>query len=243
MRLQGRGGSVDGRGDNKDWDEGERGESSSLGGDWACTVRLRDKCTEGKEAVRGGNLVEDGFSTTAGVSKEGKFKLTMKWPSMRDGEENRPDLCLETDNKSGDEAQGEGLAVSNEALGILQSFIQDVGLDPDEEAVHTLSAQLGLPKRTIRTFFNSQDHDQYQHTIRISKHRLDKQNICTETNHSWNDITVGVQEEKGDGEVETKEMEEEKHPRNEASNITVLKESDVGTQTIPPMKEEQESYM
>uniref|UniRef100_H3DK55 SATB homeobox 1 n=1 Tax=Tetraodon nigroviridis TaxID=99883 RepID=H3DK55_TETNG len=63
----------------------------------------------------------------------------------------------------GDEAHGESLAVSHEALGILQSFIQDVGLDPDEEAVHTLSAQLGLPIHAIRTFFNSQDHEQYQH--------------------------------------------------------------------------------
>lgn len=39
--------------------------------------------------------------------------------------------------------------ISLEALGILQSFIHDVGLYPDQEAIHTLSAQLDLPKHTI----------------------------------------------------------------------------------------------
>ncbi|XP_069068173.1 DNA-binding protein SATB1 isoform X2 [Pleurodeles waltl] len=46
--------------------------------------------------------------------------------------------------------------ISVEALGILQSFIQDVGLYPDEEAIHTLSAQLDLPKYTIIKFFQNQ---------------------------------------------------------------------------------------
>lgn len=46
--------------------------------------------------------------------------------------------------------------ISLEALGILQSFIQDVGLYPDEEAIHTLSAQLDLPKLTIIKFFQNQ---------------------------------------------------------------------------------------
>lgn len=46
--------------------------------------------------------------------------------------------------------------ISLEALGILQSFIQDVGLYPDQEAIHTLSAQLDLPKHTIIKFFQNQ---------------------------------------------------------------------------------------
>ncbi|XP_056375914.1 DNA-binding protein SATB1 isoform X1 [Hyla sarda] len=46
--------------------------------------------------------------------------------------------------------------ISIEALGILQSFIQDVGLYPDEEAIQTLSAQLDLPKFTIIKFFQNQ---------------------------------------------------------------------------------------
>ncbi|XP_064205135.1 SATB homeobox 1b isoform X4 [Anguilla rostrata] len=49
-----------------------------------------------------------------------------------------------------------GNKISLEALGILQSFIQDVGLYPDEEAIHTLSAQLDLPKHTIIKFFQNQ---------------------------------------------------------------------------------------
>ncbi|XP_067303894.1 SATB homeobox 1b isoform X4 [Pseudorasbora parva] len=50
----------------------------------------------------------------------------------------------------------QGNRISMEALGILQSFIQDVGLYPDEEAIHTLSAQLDLPKHTIIKFFQNQ---------------------------------------------------------------------------------------
>jgi hypothetical protein len=46
--------------------------------------------------------------------------------------------------------------ISLEALGILQSFIGDVGLYPDQEAVHTLSAQLDLPKHTVVKFFQNQ---------------------------------------------------------------------------------------
>ncbi|KAJ7985434.1 hypothetical protein DPEC_G00352000 [Dallia pectoralis] len=49
-----------------------------------------------------------------------------------------------------------GGKISLEALGILQSFIQDVGMYPDEEAIHTLSAQLDLPKLTIIKFFQNQ---------------------------------------------------------------------------------------
>ncbi|XP_030640398.1 SATB homeobox 1b [Chanos chanos] len=50
----------------------------------------------------------------------------------------------------------QGGRISLEALGILQSFIQDVGPYPDEEAIHTLSAQLDLPKQTIIKFFQNQ---------------------------------------------------------------------------------------
>lgn len=46
--------------------------------------------------------------------------------------------------------------ISLEALAILQSFIGDVGLYPDQEAIHTLSAQLDLPKHTLVKFFQNQ---------------------------------------------------------------------------------------
>ncbi|XP_028836564.1 SATB homeobox 1b isoform X2 [Denticeps clupeoides] len=63
----------------------------------------------------------------------------------------------EDDSRSSNGGKGrQGSRISLEALGILQSFIQDVGLYPDEEAIHTLSAQLDLPKQTIIKFFQNQ---------------------------------------------------------------------------------------
>lgn len=54
--------------------------------------------------------------------------------------------------------------ISLEALGILQSFIGDVGLYPDQEAIHTLSAQLDLPKHTIIKFFQNQRYNVKHHS-------------------------------------------------------------------------------
>uniref|UniRef100_A0A669E3S8 SATB homeobox 1a n=1 Tax=Oreochromis niloticus TaxID=8128 RepID=A0A669E3S8_ORENI len=150
-------------------------------------------------------------------------------------------VCSETDNEveSYKEVQCQGLNVSRDALGILQSFIKDVGLNPDEEAVHTLSAQLGLPKHTIRNFFNSQDQGQSQDYS--PKHSSDHKHCCTDPNILQANVTAQELEE--GGKTETEQKEENLTGRNETSEITVLKESDVGTQTIPPMKEEQESYI
>lgn len=53
--------------------------------------------------------------------------------------------------------------ISLKALGILQSFIQDVGLYPDQEAIYTLSAQLDLPKHTIIKFFQNQRYHVKHH--------------------------------------------------------------------------------
>ncbi|XP_062383559.1 DNA-binding protein SATB2-like, partial [Sardina pilchardus] len=53
--------------------------------------------------------------------------------------------------------------ISLEALVILQSFIQDVGLYPDQEAIHTLAAQLGLPKNTVVKFFQNQRYHARHH--------------------------------------------------------------------------------
>uniref|UniRef100_A0A3Q1H9E6 SATB homeobox 1a n=1 Tax=Anabas testudineus TaxID=64144 RepID=A0A3Q1H9E6_ANATE len=164
-----------------------------------------------------------------------KERLCVKWPSMKDEERSRAGVCPGTDNP------GEGLKVSHEALGILQSFIQDVGLNPDDEAVHTLSAQLGLPKHIIRSFFNSQgqnqEHDQYQH----QNHSLDNQPSSTALNLYQVDMATEEQEEEHYAQTDTEQKQVEMQMRKtEASQITVLKESDAGTQTIPPMKEEQE---
>lgn len=53
--------------------------------------------------------------------------------------------------------------ISLEALAILQSFIGDVGLYPDQEAIHTLSAQLDLPKHTLVKFFQNQRYHVKHH--------------------------------------------------------------------------------
>lgn len=241
MCLQGRGSSSHDNGDRKDWDERGRVERSGLGGDWGCTGRLSDRCTESKE-TRDGCMDDDEVHEHAGASKEGKFKLAMKWSGVRDEDQHRSGVSLEAnEGQCDDEAPGEGLTVSHEALGILQSFIQDVGLDPDEEAIHTLSAQLGLPIHTIRTFFNSQDHEQYQHTSDILKQSPETQRDSTEARPPQRDATAESEGEGSDGENKTKEMEDKKEAGNEASKIIILKESDVGTQTVAPVKEEQES--
>lgn len=54
--------------------------------------------------------------------------------------------------------------ISLQALRILQSFIGDVGLYPDQEAIHTLSAQLDLPKHTIVKFFQNQRYNVKHHS-------------------------------------------------------------------------------
>lgn len=63
-------------------------------------------------------------------------------------------LVVSINNRLG--ASGFCFQISLKALGILQSFIQDVGLYPDQEAIYTLSAQLDLPKQTIIKFFQNQ---------------------------------------------------------------------------------------
>uniref|UniRef100_A0A3P8N6M5 SATB homeobox 1a n=1 Tax=Astatotilapia calliptera TaxID=8154 RepID=A0A3P8N6M5_ASTCA len=175
------------------------------------------------------------------LSNDNTLKLSVKWPNMKNEEQCRAGVCSETDNEveSYKEVQCQGLNVSRDALGILQSFIKDVGLNPDEEAVHTLSAQLGLPKHIIRNFFNSQDQGQSQDYS--PKHSRDHKHYCTDPNILQANVTAQELEE--GGKTETEQKEENLTGRNETSEMTVLKESDVGTQTIPPMKEEQESYI
>ncbi|KAK5855251.1 hypothetical protein PBY51_005372 [Eleginops maclovinus] len=239
VHLQGRGGSYDETGDSRDLVEGGQGEMSSFGGDWGCTGKVREKGTESKEQVRNGSVGEERISEILRDCKEEKVKLTMKWPSVKDEEQGEAGVCLEAD-----EVQGEGLKVSHEALGILQSFIQDVGLNPDEEAIHTLSAQLGLPKHTIRKFFNSQDHEPDPHHTLSPK--LSQKHSFTDPNLSQKVVPAKDREEEGDGRTETeqKEVQEENQTgRNEANGIDVFRDSDVGTQTIGTMKEEHESYI
>lgn len=245
VRLQGRASSDGERGDSKDWVEGGRENRDSMGGDWGCTGIARDKGTESSEQVWNGNMGKESLDDTTGEGKKGKAKekLSVKWPDMKNEDQCRPGICSGTDTEVGScsKVQGQGLNVSSDALGILQSFIKDVGLNPDEEAVHTLSAQLGLPKHTIRNFFNSQDQGQSQdHSPR---HSHDHEHGCTDLNLLQVDVTAQELEEEADGKTEREQMEENLTGRIETSEVTVLEELDVGTQTVPSMKEEQESYI
>ncbi|KAF3707580.1 DNA-binding protein SATB1 Special AT-rich sequence-binding protein 1 [Channa argus] len=249
LRSQGRGGSNDEKVDSKDWVEGGRADRGSMRGDWGCTGMMRNKSGESNEQVRDENVGKEAINELIADTKEGmvKEKLSVKWPSIKNEELVQAGVGSEVDNDE-NEVQGEGLNLSHEALGILQSFIHDVGLNPDEEAVHTLSAQLGLPKHIIRSFFNSQDqgynYDQHQNQRMSPKHSLGKQHDSTNLNLFQHNMTTGEQQQQHYATTDTKEKEEEiRSRRNEASEITVLKESDAGIQTIPPMKEEQESYI
>uniref|UniRef100_A0A096LQB6 SATB homeobox 1a n=1 Tax=Poecilia formosa TaxID=48698 RepID=A0A096LQB6_POEFO len=103
-------------------------------------------------------LGSQGDFSHSSKSENVKNNMFATRPSVKSENNGRVGVCSGTDNKIivKEEVPGDRLTVSNDALGILQSFIRDVGLYPDEEAVHTLSAQLGLPKDTIRIFFSSQ---------------------------------------------------------------------------------------
>ncbi|XP_053718412.1 DNA-binding protein SATB1a isoform X1 [Synchiropus splendidus] len=119
-----------------------------------------------------------------------------------------------------------GLKVSQEAVRILQSFIQDVGLNPDDEAIHTLSAQLGLPTQAIRSFFISQDQGQCYSALQ--KHMRGNQSCGL-------DNSLEVRRTPSRDDAETGKID--------LSLIATLKGSDVCTQTILGLKEEQQSYI
>ncbi|KAM6958876.1 DNA-binding protein SATB1a [Aplochiton taeniatus] len=150
--------------------------------------------------------------------------------------------------------KGEDSRLSREALAILQSFIEDVGLNPDEEAVHTLSAQLGLPEHTILTFFLSQNPDQNQDPDHNQGTNDSSQDDFTGTDSGKPDRTTeGSQEVTGeeDRTVDThEEMEAAERPKILSERVEMKdnipieeenntwKELNVGTQTIIIMKVE-----
>uniref|UniRef100_A0A3B3YBZ0 Uncharacterized protein n=1 Tax=Poecilia mexicana TaxID=48701 RepID=A0A3B3YBZ0_9TELE len=150
-----------------------------------------------------------------------------------------PQPCAASPAES--EVPGDRLTVSSDALGILQSFIRDVGLYPDEEAVHTLSAQLGLPKDTIRIFFSSQDLEQSQDNSRSPAHGHDSRQVRSNPDLLVADLTA--REPDVTVKAERKEIGLERIGRDTTSEVSISRESDVATQTLPPMKEEQESYV
>ncbi|KAM6899523.1 DNA-binding protein SATB1a isoform 1-T1 [Xenentodon cancila] len=248
VRVQGRGSCNGEREDGIDWPVGGPEDTDSLGGDWNGVGTVRDTCKESNERERDGSMCKEGTDEVTGGNKNEKIteKLNMKWSSIKSEDTGGVTVCSETGNKTRaeDEVQVDGLKVSSDALGILQSFMQDVGLNPDEEAVHTLSAQLGLPKHTIRSFFNSQDHGQNQDYCQSLIHSCDNKQSCTDLDLSHADLTPQELEKEGDdGQTEKEQKEVEQTATKDTSEITLVKESDVSTQTFPPVKEEEESFI
>ncbi|XP_029928045.1 SATB homeobox 1b isoform X1 [Myripristis murdjan] len=94
-------------------------------------------------------------------------------------------------------ARAGGGKISLEALGILQSFIQDVGLYPDEEAIHTLSAQLDLPKLTIIKFFQNQRF-YVNHPAKAPKEPSNSTTATTNTSSSSSSSSPAFEEEMTD---------------------------------------------
>ncbi|XP_028317626.1 DNA-binding protein SATB1a isoform X2 [Gouania willdenowi] len=221
-RFQGRGFA---HGDCKDWVEGGRGD--------VVERAIRDTCKEEDELMRNGCI---GNEAVEEVNEDSEKEIvTVTWPNMKNEDQDVDEVRSDAENKRAQDLDerggGEGLNVSGEALGILQSFIQDVGLNPDEEAVHTLSAQLGLPKHAIRSFFNSQYHG----------HNLDNRWGYTDVSHLKTGVNTQTPAEDGDTQTVKELKEEKQHKSNEESESNPSKETNVSTQTILPMKEEPQS--
>ncbi|XP_029694657.1 SATB homeobox 1b isoform X3 [Takifugu rubripes] len=124
-----------------------------------------------------------------------------------------------------------GGKISLEALGILQSFIQDVGLYPDEEAIHTLSAQLDLPKLTIIKFFQNQRF-YINHPAKVLKEPNNNNNNNNGTNTSSSGSSV-FEEELTDfresGEL-LKELEESTQTNSTIFSIKIEEQLGRGTE-------------
>ncbi|XP_024917012.1 SATB homeobox 1b isoform X4 [Cynoglossus semilaevis] len=120
-----------------------------------------------------------------------------------------------------------GGKISLEALGILQSFIQDVGLYPDEEAIHTLSAQLDLPKLTIIKFFQNQRF-YVNHPAKTAK---EPNNNTTNTNNNNSSSSFNAANTNSISSSSSSPAFDEELTDFRESSHELLKELDEGTQT------------
>ncbi|XP_051520647.1 DNA-binding protein SATB1-like [Myxocyprinus asiaticus] len=77
-----------------------------------------------------------------------------------------------------------GTFLPPEAHAIMQSFIKEVGLHPDQEAIHTLSAQLGVAKETVLSFF----HGHNWHRPDDKHKRMDQQEEEMEDDYMEEDV-------------------------------------------------------
>ncbi|MEQ2172857.1 hypothetical protein GOODEAATRI_025616, partial [Goodea atripinnis] len=235
----------DERGDSPEWVDGEKENANNLFVEWGITGRAGFIGRESDVQKRDGNIELKGQDDISQNSQceNVKNNVFVNRSTVKIENNSRVGVCSETDNQTiaKQDLQGDRLKLSNDALGILQSFIRDVGLYPDEEAIHTLSAQLGLPKDTIQGFFSSQDLEQSQDNSQSPMHRHDNQQVCSNPDLYEPDLTT--QEPEVTVKAEQKETRVEKIVRDTTSEVPISMESDVATQTLPPMKEEQDSYI
>ncbi|XP_051949176.1 DNA-binding protein SATB1-like [Xyrauchen texanus] len=81
-----------------------------------------------------------------------------------------------------------GTFLPPEAHAILQSFIQEVGLHPDQEAIHTLSAQLGVAKETVLSFFHGHNwHSQDDKHKRMDQREGEREDDSMEEDGEYRD--------------------------------------------------------
>ncbi|XP_013875481.1 DNA-binding protein SATB2 isoform X1 [Austrofundulus limnaeus] len=133
--------------------------------------------------------------------------------------------------------------ISLEALGILQSFIGDVGLYPDQEAIHTLSAQLDLPKHTIVKFFQNQRYNVKHHSqSRESVPDEDdgessspsEEGVCTVQSRAEEGLSASEESsEDGRGSVEVFRTQREEQEEEEVEMEVEKEEGDDGKTSGP----------
>jgi hypothetical protein len=85
-------------------------------------------------------------------------------------------------------------------MGIPQSFIHDVGLYPDQEAIHMLSALLDLPKHTIIKFFQNQRYH-VKHHGKLKEHLGSAVDVA-----EYKDEELLTESEENDSEEGSEEM-------------------------------------
>ncbi|XP_061533448.1 DNA-binding protein SATB2-like [Phycodurus eques] len=123
--------------------------------------------------------------------------------------------------------------ISFEALGILQSFIGDVGLYPDQEAIHTLSAQLDLPKHTLVKFFQNQRYNFKHHNSRESGPDDDNRECPSEVVREEGQLAVSVDSSE-DGRASVDTFATEREPEMDRKERDDGKASAPTTLTLSP---------
>ncbi|CAL8294339.1 unnamed protein product [Merluccius merluccius] len=263
--MQGRGRNGERR-DAKDWGEGDSGKGWGGGGTCPHIDLGMELCGQ----TRDGAHADKASHPVNGACKKGwneaRLSSLPDWGDLNGESVARSGGEDEAGGVGGGgggraEVRGDGCRVSREALGILQSFVHDVGLHPDEEALHTLSAQLDLPEHAILSFFHSHDHrPQSRHNVHHTHfHHHDHDhdhdplpgdlNLAAGTGAERTQAARTVEEPEEHGEegdpyhvVKTEEKQGRIMEAEGKHGMTVSDEINIGTQTTGLVKEEQQNY-